>query len=487
MAEAGGAAAQAGFHYQNSVAALMLGNLLDFDPHPAQDRVVEVRVEAPEHVDDVVVLHADGHRDFLNVKLTLARGTSAWRQMWLNLELQRQSLKYGSADRLLLVIGDESADTRALQELVERVRSYVDLGELKPRLSNPLTSIFDSVADITGSGNAAFELLRITFLRHLGEHQIQTEFSRKRLAGGQAPPPSLLPILRDIAGAGARRRGLFRSAPLRRKLKLEHLVDLAEPPEWGLQSYRAMVADLSRIAIPGMHVSGSSEELFVWPRAKERDLSRQSDFEDERVGTPEIVEVSNIDLSDFPSEQLDRLIVVAGPGYGKTALLTAISGRLSSGPFVPVLLPLAALATSDTSVVDFVESYISAEMDLRADWRRLAEQGLLVLLFDGLDEVPAQARTRLQQRIANFSARYSRTPWILTVRDAAVVAGLSDAKVVDLLPLNDEDVLRFIRAMRKFVHPRDEWQVLRRLKLYPDLERWLEFRCFWRCCLPPLI
>jgi hypothetical protein len=273
-----------------------------------------------------------------------------------------------------------------------------------------------------------------------------------------------------MAGGAARRRGLFQPAPLRRRLKLEHGLLLGEPPEWGLESYRAMIKQLSRIEVPGTGVAGPAEELFVWPRARDHDRTRHSDFEDENPAFRESDEVG-LDLRAFPNEQLDRVVVVAGPGHGKSALLTAIANKLAEGPLVPVSIPLASLAAAEKSVVSFLSGSISQEMDLNADWQRLAEQGLLVLLLDGLDEVPSGARPLLMRRISTFSARFPRAPWMLTVRDPAVVTGLPEAKTVELLSLNDDDIERFVGAMKRHLDAVDGWQLVRRLRLYPDLDR----------------
>lgn len=85
MPEAGGTAAQAGIIYQNSVAALALADLLDLDQRIARERAVEVRLEAPEDVDDIVIRFADEHRKFQNVKLTIQAGNSAWSGIWRSL------------------------------------------------------------------------------------------------------------------------------------------------------------------------------------------------------------------------------------------------------------------------------------------------------------------------------------------------------------------------------------------------------------------
>lgn len=79
MPEAGGPAAQSGFHYQNAVAALALADLLDLNPRVPRERAVEVRVEAPQDVDDVTIRFADGHSDSQSIKLAIRRRTVSGR------------------------------------------------------------------------------------------------------------------------------------------------------------------------------------------------------------------------------------------------------------------------------------------------------------------------------------------------------------------------------------------------------------------------
>jgi hypothetical protein len=471
LPEAGGTATQAGIFYQNSVAALALADLLDLDQRIARERAVEVRVEAPEDVDDIIIRFADAHREFQSVKLSIGVGNSAWSGIWSSLSAQHRSTSFGTNDQLVLVIEERSKGSEAVAGLCERAASSIDEQELRAKLTRAQASAFESISNILGSGATACEVLGQTNVRHLPLAEIERELARRRLAGGRSPPPRLLPILRDIAGGEARRRGLFQPAPLRRRLKLEHGLLLGEPPEWGLESYRTMIKQLSRIEVPGMGVAGPAEELFVWPRARDHDRTRPTDFEDENPEFSERDKELGLDLTAFPSEQLDRVVVVAGPGHGKSALLTAIAGKLAEGPLVPVSIPLASLAATDESIISFLSGNISQEMDLNADWQRLAEQGLLVLLLDGLDEVPSGARPRLMQRISNFSARYGRAPWMLTVRDPAVVTGLPEAKIVELLSLNDDDIQRFAEAMGRHVRAVDGWELVRRLRLYPDLDR----------------
>lgn len=470
MAESGGSATQAGIFYQNSVAALALADLLDLSQLSARERLLEVRVEAPGHVDDIVLRFADGHQDFQSVKLSLRFQSDAWTALWQSLHAQMQS-GFGPVDQLTIVVTERNATSDAVAQLCERAATAVDLAELARRMGDAQRPTFVSIGKITGGAQPAYELLRRTRLLHLAQDAIENELGRRRLTGASPSLPSLLPIMRDIVGGAARRRGLFRPASLRRRLKLEHDLLLGEPPEWGLSAFRTATRQMARLTIPGTSVSGAAGDMFVWPRARTFDTSKRTDFESENPSLSETSEEAGIDLRTFPTDQFDRVVVVAGPGYGKSALLTAIGSRLAEGPLVPVAVPLASLAAADAGVIQFLRTTMSFELEISADWERLAEQGLLVLLLDGLDEVPATSRPRLMQRITNFSARYPQSPWMLTVRDASVIGGLPPSAIIELLPLSDDDIERFSATMRDRLGSLQPWEVVRRLKLYPDLDR----------------
>ena len=207
MPEAGGEAAQAGIFYQNSVAALALANLLDLDPRIARERVVDVRLEAPEDVDDIVIRFADGHHNFQSVKLSIGVGNSSWLRMWRSLSAQYGSSAFEPNDDLTIVVEKQSAGSRAVAELCERAAASVDELELRPRLTTEQRAAF---ASILSSDTAAYEVLRRITVMHLPLSEIARELGRRRVAGGQAPPPALLPVLRDMAGGEARRRACSR-------------------------------------------------------------------------------------------------------------------------------------------------------------------------------------------------------------------------------------------------------------------------------------
>lgn len=469
MAKSGGATTQDGIYYQNTVAARHLADLLELAPLPPRERVVEVRVEAPSDVDDVVVRFADGHRDWLQAKLRIQTSGDAWHSLWSNLAAQAASAEFRAEDRLVIVMSEHDDTARGLRDLCERAVTAPDEAEWRARLNDRHSKLLLAIErELSGD---AIELLRRTTVEIAPLEEMERGFERRRLGAAFALPATFLSVLRDIAGGGARRRALFLAAPLRRRLSTEFGIEIAEPAEWGLPAYRSTVERLARIEIPGTGIDGPTEQLFVWPRARDYDRGRTADFEEDELKWEGTIEQPTVDLQGFPSDALDRCIIVAGPGYGKSALLGAIAARLVRTPYVPILVPLASFATSDVGVLKFLTNDVNRELEIRVEWSRLAEQGLVVLLFDGLDEIPAARRQVVLGRIETFSARHPGVPWLLTVRDPAVLAGPSNARIVELLPLEDEDIPRFAEAMKGSVPELDGWEFARRLKSYPDLAR----------------
>ena len=78
MPERGPTSNQSGIFYQNSVAALFLGRLCDPTERLASEAVVHIRVEAPQHVDDIVITFADSHKTYIQAKENIRVTDEAW-------------------------------------------------------------------------------------------------------------------------------------------------------------------------------------------------------------------------------------------------------------------------------------------------------------------------------------------------------------------------------------------------------------------------
>jgi len=152
-----------------------------------------------------------------------------------------------------------------------------------------------------------------------------------------------------------------------------------------------------------------------------------------------------------------RLVVVGEPGSGKTVLsmlLTSglLAAREGGGP-VPVLLPVASwdpvrVPLDDWIVRTMAQPYYNGREDIP---RTLLEQGLVLPVLDGLDEIPETAR---RSAIQALNKTGTDRPLILTCRaveyEALVRDGapaLRQAAVVEVLPVRPEDVVTYLRGV----------------------------------------
>ena len=147
MAEPGGPTTQSGILYQNSIAVLYLGRMLDPVPRPQSECVVEVRVEAPTHVDDIVVSFQDGHVSYIQTKENIEPRGEVWEKLWKHFEAQLASPNFNRGrDRLVLHLGMIQPWHRSLSDLCKRAAtSKTDL-ELDQRLSAPLRGMLEQIS-----------------------------------------------------------------------------------------------------------------------------------------------------------------------------------------------------------------------------------------------------------------------------------------------------------------------------------------------------
>jgi hypothetical protein len=162
------------------------------------------------------------------------------------------------------------------------------------------------------------------------------------------------------------------------------------------------------------------------------------------------------------------VVVVAGPGFGKTALLKALSNKLVDAGYLPALVTIPDLARADLDLIQFLTSKTNSRFSVAIDWRLMAETGRLVLLLDGLDEIAFDRRQVILERLRVLTARFPEVPWMLMVRDAAILGTIVAPTVVEIQPLDDTEIVCFIETYRAGTDPA-LW--VRRLNASADLKR----------------
>ncbi|HSF81121.1 MAG TPA: hypothetical protein VLA49_07800, partial [Anaerolineales bacterium] len=137
MSDAGGQITHLGVLYQDKIAALYLGRMLD--PRaanlPLDQQVVEVRGEKPgAEVDDVYVRFADGHARFIQAKTALQDSGKPWEKLWEHFYHQHIGKDFGGKDRLVLLMGDYAKWYKDLKTITQKASSSEDLAVWRARL-----------------------------------------------------------------------------------------------------------------------------------------------------------------------------------------------------------------------------------------------------------------------------------------------------------------------------------------------------------------
>lgn len=239
MTEAGGSTTQSGITYQNSVAALFLGRLLDVSNRPEKERVESVRVEAPTEVDDVVITFGDTHKMYIQAKEHIKNNTAEWKTLWKHLDEQFRSTEFHKgSDRLAIHIGFGLQEHYELQDTCNRAANSQSLGEWQGRLAENHKEILNKVSPYLSpvglTDEYLWELLAHVEIEIMPLQSIERDRLRDWMPHTNRTHLELFRVLRDRVGGEARVKGTFTAPSLRKDLiaespdlKFEEPVDLA--------------------------------------------------------------------------------------------------------------------------------------------------------------------------------------------------------------------------------------------------------------------
>lgn len=476
MAEAGGPATQAGIRYQDQVAALYLGRMLDPRERARHDQPVEVRLEAPVSVDDFVVQFADGSRRFFQVKLSLEAKGKQWKELWVAIRSQVAD-DFTLDDRIELVLGEPSRLATNLRALAERCTGS-DASEWQGRLNASQLQVLQSIQKALA---CTIQDLWQIFCRLDLTVCVADEVERDQVPLWM--PPSSVPAARvfrtlsEIALEGAAARARFDGPTLYERLRSNAGIMIADPSSWGSAKYREAISSLATIEVPGTNFKQKQGAQFLWPRCLEYRTDKAPDFDDDFSSWRHLGGVAEVDLQQFPSTELNALVVVAGPGFGKSTLVNALARKTAEAGFLPAIISIPRLAESELPIAEYLAERINGDFGVRIDWRAAASTGTLVLFLDGLDEVSSDRRALVLERLNVYRVSHSAIPWLMTVRDASALVPPGDCKVVELAALRDSDLSRYVDFYRPG-EPAVAAELLSRIFERPDLAHMVRIPIF---------
>lgn len=134
-------------------------------------------------------------------------------------------------------------------------------------------------------------------------------------------------------------------------------------------------------------------EIFVRPNYRCERVDARSRVADEQWWKP-VPKRDDLDVriaAHLASAEATRLplLLLGHPGAGKSLLMKVLAGRLPSGHYTTVYVPLRHVSGT-VAVYQQIEQALARETDGRVDWAGLVHQSsatIRVILLDGLDEM----------------------------------------------------------------------------------------------------
>ena len=164
------------------------------------------------------------------------------------------------------------------------------------------------------------------------------------------------------------------------------------------------------------------------------------------------------------------ILVIGEAGSGKTTFLLTLTQHLAETGSVPVAvslrgapLPLSFRALAQEEFTRRIDPVVRAEGDATRIWRKLAAQGAIVVLADGLDDVGHELPPRQRDhaiRAALVSARNERLAVVATARPETVPFA-APASVFELAPLDQDEALKYVAERVAVEVPPEDEQKLR--------------------------
>ena len=157
------------------------------------------------------------------------------------------------------------------------------------------------------------------------------------------------------------------------------------------------------------------------------------------------------------------LMVFGGPGIGKSTFLRKVGLEALKGDqgnykhrLIPVFLELKKFKESEINIQAFIEKEfeICGFPDVQKNVSKKLAEGKLLILLDGLDEVPTENRDNMIEKIQDFVDQHKQNSFIISCRTAARTTTLNRFTNIEVTEFDDKQIKTFIKHW--FASPTDK-------------------------------
>jgi hypothetical protein len=153
------------------------------------------------------------------------------------------------------------------------------------------------------------------------------------------------------------------------------------------------------------------------------------------------------------ANQYAHLMILGQPGAGKSTFLRKIglealkdkSGQVE-GEYIPALLELKQFITDKVDIYDIIQQeFISCQLPMAKEFtNQVLRQGQLLILLDGLDEVPNKNFKLVIDKIQEFVKQYKQNKFVISCRTAAYRQKFNNFKEFIIADFDDQQIQQFI-------------------------------------------
>jgi energy-coupling factor transporter ATP-binding protein EcfA2 len=170
--------------------------------------------------------------------------------------------------------------------------------------------------------------------------------------------------------------------------------------------------------------------------------------------------IKSIEEGDSYVENHSRIVVLGGPGAGKTTFLRFLALAYSdksifaktklTTSYLPIYLHLPLLAREHHDITEGIffplRKRNKTDKYCESFYTRVLENGSCVVLLDSLDEVPVEFKKDIIQKINQFANQYPKARIIISCRTADYDQVFQDFTEVELAPLTKKAVSSIVKA-----------------------------------------
>lgn len=154
------------------------------------------------------------------------------------------------------------------------------------------------------------------------------------------------------------------------------------------------------------------------------------------------------------ANQTQYMMVLGGPGMGKSTFLRKVGLEILTNDqsqfqhdCIPVFIELKEFRSGEIDIEGAIANeFETCGFPYHAKFARAAlEQGKLLILLDGLDEVPPERMSEAIAKIRNFVDRYDKNRFIISCRIAAYRHNFRRFTDVEIADFDDQQICQFIQ------------------------------------------